>query len=189
VHSCGLRPVRFVCPRPVVKAFRGRGTRCWPRGPQWPPAWRSPLAERARVISHDDRNLEALGLDCACGCDRERTGPMGNTSSGMPVQERHTLCYPLAYEYVRSLERDDALLVHGTIGLQADPTDADIGHAWVVEADGWVWEPTNDAWFHSEEAYAASLMHGRPAQTWSPSEARELLSKGGIGEWSPDRQP
>lgn len=124
-------------------------------------------------------------MDCACGCDESRSGPMGNTSSGMPIEDRQGRCFPVAYEYVRSLTRDDAVLVHGTVGRESEPSDDDIQHAWVVEADGWVWEPTNDAWFHSEEAFRNSFMHGRPIERWLPNEARNLHSEGRIGAWAP----
>ena len=125
-------------------------------------------------------------MECACECDESRSGPMGNTSSRIPIQERHTRCYGLAYEYVRSLSRDDAVLVHGTVGTEAEPTDDHVHHAWVVEADGWVWEPTNDAWFHSEEAFAESMMHGRPEERWTPTEARDSHAAGRIGTWVPE---
>ena len=55
---------------------------------------------------------------------------------GTPKPENLGRCYELSAQ--RIVGRDGAHLVHGTIQGAGEPP---LGHAWVVEADGSVWEP------------------------------------------------
>lgn len=105
---------------------------------------------------------------------------MSDTSAGIDLSRRHGNCYPLAYRYVEPLPDDGVRLVHGVL-------DGRVEHAWIVEADGWVWEPTNDAWFHDEEAFAESFFKGQPTRSFEPEAARQLRRSGEpIGVWLPE---
>ena len=88
-------------------------------------------------------------VQCWCGCDESRPGVVGERS--VHQQDRHRRCYVLAYRYAASRADDaDVQLVHGKIIGQDQGKLIRSAHAWIVEADGWVWEPTNNTWFHSE---------------------------------------
>jgi hypothetical protein len=98
----------------------------------------------------------------------------------------------MAYRYVAYRPDAGVFLVHGLMPAWNDDTGQlldDQLHAWVVESDGWVWEPTGAVWAHSEEAYAARLPH-KPVGRWSALEAIRLYdSNQPIGRWDPDRRP
>ena len=57
----------------------------------------------------------------------------------------------------------------------------------MVEADGWVWEHsvTNNVWFHSEHAFAESMLAAAPELRWEPSEAIATRATGTLGYWQP----
>jgi len=123
--------------------------------------------------------------ECTPGCGSVRATVGGARSEHLTADERKGKCYPVAYRFVKHGGPDSgAVLVHGTI-QKADDVEP-IGHAWVVYAD-WVWEPTTNAWFHSEEAFAASTMRAVAKLRVPADEAIALRAAGQpIGEWIPD---
>jgi len=83
---------------------------------------------------------------------------------------------------VQGLPDDGVRWVQGTvIGDQ----NARIEHSWVVEANGWVWDPTSDLWFHDEEAFKASAIDPEPVYEFTPSEAVDGRALGQVGYWHP----
>jgi hypothetical protein len=98
----------------------------------------------------------------------------------------------MAYRYVAYRPDGGVSLVHGLMPAWDDEAGQlvdDQLHAWVVESDGWVCEPTGDVWAHSEEAYASKLPH-KPVGRWSAPEAIELYdSDQAIGQWNPEPRP
>lgn len=121
---------------------------------------------------------------CWCENGEERGGPVGERSLGEPL--RHARCYLLAYRYAASRSDDSEVhLVHGTILGQEGGKLIRTPHAWVVESDGWVWEPTNNAWLHNEEAFADGQLQAQPVDRWGAADAQALVRDGKrIGDWS-----
>jgi hypothetical protein len=129
---------------------------------------------------------EPAQITCACHNKETRDGSGGDTSPAVVGAARQKYCYLLSYRYVASRLHDGVNLVHGRILGQANGRLTYVDHAWVVEADGWVWEPINDAWFHDERAFEDSQFVGRPAQRWHAADAVALYgAKEKIGRWDP----
>lgn len=78
------------------------------------------------------------------------TGEANDEPSLLHEDRRHR-CYELAgYALLFGSAPADAKLVHGTVG-RTESADADrIGHAWLLLADGRVWEPTSARIYPSE---------------------------------------
>ena len=126
--------------------------------------------------------MSDTAVEWAFGCERVRLGRVSDSSAHVAVSQRLGSCNPLAYRDVENLPSDGVRLVHGTLSNE----ETTIGHAWVVESDDWVWEPTNDAWFHSETAFAESELRGESTDSFTPGDARELREAGKpIGVWLP----
>lgn len=105
---------------------------------------------------------------------------------GTPKAEHLGRCYELAAKRVGMGPNgadfsgyEGATLVHGTIQGAGQPP---LGHAWVVEPDGSVWEPATDT------VYPAPVFEALYSPTefvrYEPAEARRWMVKSGhYGPW------
>jgi len=56
-------------------------------------------------------------------------------------------------------------------------------HAWVVESDGWTWEPVSDRWYHDSAAYA-DASDAKPIKRYSAGNAADMYAEHkNFGPW------
>lgn len=96
----------------------------------------------------------------------------------VPKPENLGRCYELSGIRV-GMSAKPRRLVHGTIQGMDNPP---IGHGWVIEPDGQVWEPaTGQVW---DAAVFEALFNPTVHVTYTPSEARrKMVDHGHYGPW------
>ena len=108
-----------------------------------------------------------------------------DTRHGRPCigPSRQGRCYELAgYAVMSTLA--EAVLVHGTIRVpgSSDPT-APYEHAWVVLADGQIWEPTQARLWDAGLFWC--VMQPVVANTYTHTQLRRAITR--AGHWGPWR--
>lgn len=146
----------------VVKWLRDAGI---DQGPDIIPAYRGDLPWH----STPERPRKRFWFEGMAGVD-----PNEDVAFGDRLGE----CYPNAFQY--ALHNPGSTLIHGSIQGFGNPR---IGHAWVVDADGEVFEPTQGKHFESEQiwnAFAKAEIYHRYDKTEFATQA--LITKH-YGPW------
>lgn len=148
------------------------GTGMVPDSPQW---------HRAGLPEDGVETAEDLGLldEYFQERDASKTGMAGiDPSADLAFNDRLGRCYELAGQYI--MENPSSSLVHGSIQGAGAPR---IGHAWVVDADGEVFDGTMGEHFPNVAAYAA-FTNAEEVISYTAREAMHLMaSQGHFGPW------
>ena len=122
--------------------------------------------------------------NCVDGCGQTRPGPFGERSKALAEDERQSQCFGLALKYVGASE--ESVLLHGRAPCVASPPAVGLvmsDHAWVVESDGWTWEPVSDRWYHDHPAYVEAS-GAKPIKCYSAGDAAAMYAKHeNFGPW------
>lgn len=94
-----------------------------------------------------------------------------------PFERRLGYCYVLANRFMWN--HPDAILVHGSIAAFGMPR---LAHAWVMSADGSVWEPITNALYESGD-FLAMFNPKAEARYTANEAARAALLSNNHGPW------